>query len=74
MLVSLIKLLMQLLRIKVLWLVNIPLETTCELNTCTYILHICTYVNTLTGAFLGLKENISSSSDVGLPNNPKINT
>ena len=25
---------------------------------------------TLTGAFLGLKENISSSSDVGLPNNP----
>ena len=27
---------------------------------------------TLTGAFLGLKENISSSSDVGLPNNPKL--
>ena len=25
---------------------------------------------TLTGAFLGLKENISSSSDVRLPNNP----
>ena len=27
---------------------------------------------TLTGAFLGLKENMSSSSDVGLPNNPKL--
>ena len=26
---------------------------------------------TLTGAFLGLDKNISSSSDVGLPNNPK---